>query len=258
MCGMTWSCVWHDSFICGTWLIETHHRRRCLVVGCVDPYVLCDSITCRLIGGTWLNHMCIVTRSFVCHDSIMLETWFSPTYGWIMSYIWLNHVAESWAICRTWLIQTPHRRHCLVIGHVNNFFFRVTWFFFVWCVFFSCDLPCRRTCQLIYMCVYTRYIECVWICLYVCVYRVYICLYIWMCIFETLVDMSSDMSIHCFFSVWRDGFFFRARVFFRVTCFCFVWRALSSDMSTHCFFFVWHAWEKGKGREGGGGGHKIF
>ena len=54
MCDMTHLYVWHDSFICVTWLIH-----------------MCD-MTHSCVP--WLIHMCDMTHSCVCHDSFQCVT----------------------------------------------------------------------------------------------------------------------------------------------------------------------------------------
>jgi len=104
MCGMTHSYVWHDSFICVTWLVHmcnmTHSHVWhdsfmcvtlagwsawcvcgcgcgcgcgcvgygvcvCVCVSCAQTHVWHDSFICV----TWLVHMCDMTRSYVYRDS---------------------------------------------------------------------------------------------------------------------------------------------------------------------------------------------
>ena len=56
---MTHSYVWHDSFICVTWLIHMCDKTR--------SYVWHDSFVCV----TWLIRMCDMTHSYVWHDSFL-------------------------------------------------------------------------------------------------------------------------------------------------------------------------------------------
>jgi len=67
MCDMTHSYVWHDSFICVTWLI----------------------------------HMCDMTQSYVWTDLSICVTWLIQTCGMTYLYVW--HVWYHWLICVTWL-----------------------------------------------------------------------------------------------------------------------------------------------------------
>jgi len=67
-CDKTRLYVWHDSFMCVTWLMN---------MGCIQAdhvthsYVWHDSFICV----TWLFYMRDMTRSYVWHDSFMRVTW---------------------------------------------------------------------------------------------------------------------------------------------------------------------------------------
>jgi len=63
VCDKTHSYVWHDSFICATWLIH--------MCDLTHSYVWHDSFICV----TWLIHMCDMTHSYVRHDSFICVTW---------------------------------------------------------------------------------------------------------------------------------------------------------------------------------------
>jgi len=62
MCDITHSYVWHDSFVCVTWLIH--------MCDMTHSYVWHDSFMCV----TWLIHMCAMTHSCVWHDSFICVT----------------------------------------------------------------------------------------------------------------------------------------------------------------------------------------
>jgi len=64
---MTYSHVWHDSFICVTWLLQ--------MCDATPSYEWHDSFICV----TWLLHMCDATRSYVWHDSFICVTWLLDT-----------------------------------------------------------------------------------------------------------------------------------------------------------------------------------
>ena len=87
MCDMTHSHVWHDSFTCGTWLIH--------VCDMIHSRVRHDSFICV----TWLVHVCDMTRSRVRHDSFKCMTWLIHMFDMIHS-----HVRHDSFICGTWLI----------------------------------------------------------------------------------------------------------------------------------------------------------
>ena len=70
LCDMTHAYVWHDSFICVTWLMHTCDMTH--------SYVWHDSFICV----TWLMHTCDMTHSYVWHHvtwlihmCAMLHTW---------------------------------------------------------------------------------------------------------------------------------------------------------------------------------------
>ena len=101
-CDMTHSHVWHDSFICVTWLIRIYE----IPPSCfLDRWH--DSFSCviRLI------HMCDVTHAHVCHDSFICVTWRMPMCVMTHSYVWHDSFP-----CVTWLVHTcdmtySHVRH---------------------------------------------------------------------------------------------------------------------------------------------------
>ena len=67
MRGTTHSYVWHDSFICLTWLIHMYDMTH--------SYVWHVSFICM----TWLIHMGDMTRAHVWHDTCTCVTWHSYT-----------------------------------------------------------------------------------------------------------------------------------------------------------------------------------
>jgi len=117
---MTLSYVWHDSFICVTWL--TH---------------MCDSAS--HICVTWLTHMCNMTHSYVWlwltqmwddarggsiavwHDSFTCVWHDSCTCVWHDSFICVWHDS---LICVTWL---THMWHAHVTGLTRSCCCCVTW-----------------------------------------------------------------------------------------------------------------------------------
>ena len=84
---MTHSYVWHDTFICVTWLIH--------MCDMTHSYVWHDTFICV----TWLIHICDMTHSYVWHDSFICVTWHIHMCDMTHSYVW--HDAF---ICVTWLI----------------------------------------------------------------------------------------------------------------------------------------------------------
>jgi len=138
--------VWHDSFICVTWLIY--------MCDMTHLYVWCDSLTCvtwlicmcdrerswysrhaplfdqnaLMMRVTWLMNMCDVTRWYVWHDSFICVTWLihmcdmTHSYLWQDSFVcvtWLIHMCDMtrwyvWhgsCICVTWLIDMCDMAH---------------------------------------------------------------------------------------------------------------------------------------------------
>jgi len=79
MCGIIYSHVWHDSFMCVTWLIHVCDIHR--------SDVLHDSF----MGVTWLVH--------VCHDSFIYETCWSDII--FVGATWLLHICVA-SLIHTW------------------------------------------------------------------------------------------------------------------------------------------------------------
>jgi len=105
---MTHSYVWHDSFICGTWLIH--------MCDMTHTYVWHNSYIC----GTWLIHTCYMTHSYAGHDSYIYVTGLihvcdMNTYERVKScisescHVWMSHVSYE---CVVWNALTQsHKRH---------------------------------------------------------------------------------------------------------------------------------------------------
>ena len=116
MCDMTHSYVWHDSFLCATWLIRVCHTTH--------PYVWYDSlmrnvpITIRSPGCvTWL-----MTHIYVWHDGFMCVTWLVP-FECTASQVgqetaWQDLTDQSVRhdsfLCATWLISMCDMTHFYV------------------------------------------------------------------------------------------------------------------------------------------------
>ena len=71
MCDMTHSFVWHDSFICVTWLI--HACLESFI--CVTWLMLCVCVTWRINVRDILIHICDINHSRAWHDSLSRVTW---------------------------------------------------------------------------------------------------------------------------------------------------------------------------------------
>ena len=102
ICG-TWliSCVperyvWHDSFICVTWLIHmcdmTQLHDVTHAIHMTHSYAWNDSFIC----GTWL--ISSVTESYVGHDSFTCVTWLSYIM-WHTPLIWLIPMRDMTHSC---------------------------------------------------------------------------------------------------------------------------------------------------------------
>ena len=87
MCDMTHSYVWHDSFVCVTWLIYT--------CGVTHSYVWHNSFT----RVTWLIHVCNMTHSHVWHGSFICMTWLIHLCDMTHSRVWHDSFTHV-----TWLI----------------------------------------------------------------------------------------------------------------------------------------------------------
>jgi len=90
MCHMTHSPVWHDSFICVTWLIHMCDMTHSYVWH-DSSYVWHDSFICV----TWLIHMCDMTHSYMWHDSSYVwHDSFTCVPGLMQFATWLIHICD--------------------------------------------------------------------------------------------------------------------------------------------------------------------
>jgi len=92
MCDVTHSYVWHDAFICVTWL----------------------PVQTSLICVTWLIHTCDMTHPYACLDSfIALDCLLHFVHTPLMCVLWLiqmcdmTHSCVPWLFCSTWLPPPP-------------------------------------------------------------------------------------------------------------------------------------------------------
>jgi len=99
--------VWHDAFICVTWLIH-----MCDVT---HSYVRHDSLI-------YITHTCDKTHSYEWHDSFIRETWLIHT--WRDSFI-----CATW-LTNTWLIHTWDMTHSYMARHDS--FIRETRLIHIW------------------------------------------------------------------------------------------------------------------------------
>jgi len=103
--------VWHDPFVCATWLIDMHDMTH--------SYVWHVSFVCV----TCLIHMCNTTRSYVWHDSFMCVTWLMHMCDMTHWYVW--HVSF---VCVTYLIHMCDMTYSHV-WHVS--FVRMIWLIYI-------------------------------------------------------------------------------------------------------------------------------
>jgi len=120
---MTHSYVWHDSFICVTWLIH--------MCDMTHSHVWHDSF----IYVTWLIHMCDMTHSHVWHDSFIYDTYtcvhrvcaheFVSMCTWVREYVHMS----SW-VCAHENPRDPNYFHVCDTIHSyvwHDSFICVTW-----------------------------------------------------------------------------------------------------------------------------------
>jgi len=115
--------VWHDSFICVTWLIHiwvTWHIHMCDIT---HSYVRYDALIC----ATWLIHMCDMTHLYVRDDSFICVTWLIhmcdrelftckklmemiERWQWVMPSIcaWVISPISTCVVSRMWMSHVPH------------------------------------------------------------------------------------------------------------------------------------------------------
>ena len=103
--------VWHDSFICVTWLIHMCDMTHTYVWPLSHSCVARDSFVCvwhdSFICVTWLVHACDMPHSCVWHDSFEHMTCLMHTCAVTLSVraIWPIHVCVPWLAAST----TAHR-----------------------------------------------------------------------------------------------------------------------------------------------------
>jgi len=95
-CDMT-SYIWHDSFICVTWLTP----RKIL-----HWKVICCYMS-KAMTHSHVWHDCDMTHSYVWHDSFVCVTWLICGdlllyVEGFMSHVWMNHVTHMNESCHTW------------------------------------------------------------------------------------------------------------------------------------------------------------
>jgi len=173
---------------------------------------------------TWLIHMCVMTRSYLCRVSCLCVLWLIRIRALIYPHVWrgYSHVWHDSFICATYnaFILAPWRIHTCGMAH------SCSWHVLFTCVshVFTCVILLIHTCELtrlyvtgnlfihatwrIYMCNMTC--SCVWYALFICViWRIHLCdmtySYVWHDPFVLLtwIFHMCDMT-HSF--VWNDSF----------------------------------------------------
>ena len=101
MCDATTSYIWHDSFICETWL-------SCVTHTCVpQTYV-------KHMNVSYHTHECVTSHLWMRHVTHMNAS--RHTYEWVTSHLWLRHVTPMTAshhayecvISHVWMSHVPH------------------------------------------------------------------------------------------------------------------------------------------------------
>ena len=111
VCDMTHLChayVWHDSFICVTWLIHAESTIFLLLRAVCDmthSYVWHDSCICV----TWLMHMCDMAHAYVWHDSFICATWLIHMCDMTHSYVWHDSFIHSQGVSYCYGVTTIGR-----------------------------------------------------------------------------------------------------------------------------------------------------
>jgi len=116
MCDMTHSYVWHDSFICVTWLL--FECVTCLIHAWHDSFIR-DSVICV----TWLIHICDMTHSYMTrhHTGLIVTHWFiCVTWLTCMCDMTRSYAWHDSFICVTWLIYMCDMTHTHLINDLNG------------------------------------------------------------------------------------------------------------------------------------------
>ena len=183
---MTRSYVWHDSFICVTWLVHMWDMTR--------SYAWHESFICF----TWLVHVCDMTHWYVWHDAFICWTWLVYTCDRAHWYVWQDSLM---CVC-LWLIHICDIIHSYVCVCVCVCL----------CVLqdsFTCVKQSIHTCDiirvtwLVYTCDMTPLY--VWHDSFVCVTWIIICV-------TWIIHMCDMTAIY----VWRNSFMCMAKRWTRI------------------------------------------
>jgi len=111
---MTYSCVWYDSIMCATWLME--RVRLSFMCDMTHSYVHHNSFICV----TWLVDVCDVTYSYVQHDWIIcVVSWLNFMYIMIPGTTPVAHTHTA-TLCNTHCNTLQHSAtatHCNTLQH---------------------------------------------------------------------------------------------------------------------------------------------
>ena len=141
---MTHLYVWHDSFVCVTWLI-----RMCDMT---HSYVWHDSFICV----TWLIRMCDMTHSYVWHDSFIRVTWLIRMCDMTHSYVW-----HDWFVYDMTQVPTYYYSNYILerYGHFSMIYGAQGLTLFMWVIYFPwliciCAVTHSYICAMphVYMC----------------------------------------------------------------------------------------------------------
>jgi len=136
---MTYSYLWHDSFVFVTWLIHMCSITHSPVYGTIHAYVWHDSI----MRVTWRIQMCAMTHSYVWHVLFMCVPYAFNYLIWlihvcVMTHPYMTHscVCHDSFICVTWLVHVSV--HMCAMTH-------------------SCVLWLIHTCDMTHSCAWLRH-----------------------------------------------------------------------------------------------------
>jgi len=90
---MTYSYVWHDSFICVTWLLHMHDITCRYLRLCYDSFICVPGLIHKFQSHIWIWYrvdICVYD-SFICATGI---------YEWVLAHIWMSHSTHMNESCR--------------------------------------------------------------------------------------------------------------------------------------------------------------
>ena len=210
-CDMTHLCVWHDSFVCETWLVHAQDLR---VTSCTTKHAIACVTHDSFMRVTWLLRVCDMAPSCEWHDSFVCVTW--------LLHVWhddnLYTVAcERHSRCafHTYTWDTSHTRQSHVMRMQAD---QTRAFVCVWRDSFMCVTWLIHVCDVTHSCVWRDSFMCVTYLSCRCV----------MCLIH-LRDMPHS-------HVWRATFICVCRC---ATCKCVKCRKLATFIWVTCHFHTW-------------------